>query len=192
LFAGSFARGAFHIPPLLERLRLQRNDFSVEIFCNLNPSRDPEKDAAYIAWLRMLPNIAHIGMVGQRELAQRMRGAAVMIAPNPWPETSCIALIEGLASGMLAVTTERAALPETASGFALQILMEAPDDPVRFDQPVDYDEFAAAVLEVMRLREEDPGKTEAQLRHQVDYFLTHYQWVQRVAPWVEYVSSLSK
>jgi len=187
LFAGSFARGAFHIPPLLDKIRKQRGDFSVEMFCNLDPSRDPAKDAEYIGWLRALPNIAHVGMVGQTELAKRMRRAAVMIAPNPWPETSCIALIESLASGLQAVTTARAALPETAAGFARQIPIAMPDDLLRFDMPVDYDAFAAAVLDVLRAREQNAGLVEIQLRRQVDTFLATCQWAQRVAPWMEFL-----
>ncbi|MDE2030055.1 MAG: glycosyltransferase family 4 protein [Alphaproteobacteria bacterium] len=190
LFAGSFARGAFHIPPLLDKIRPHRTDFSVEMYCNLDPSRDPEKDAAYIGWLRSLPNIAHVGMVGQTELAQRMKRADVLLAPNPWPETSCIALIEALASGMAAVTTARAALPETASGFARQIPIDAPDDPLRFDMPIDYDAFAVQVLEALRAREENPDAEEKRMREQVDYFHAHYQWAQRVAPWLDFLKEL--
>ena len=185
LFAGSFARGAFHIPPLLEKIRPHRTDFTVEVYCNLDPSRDVDKDAAYIGWLRSLPNISHIGMVGQTELAAKMRRASVLLAPNPWPETSCIALIEGLASGMKAVTTNRAALPETAAGFARQVSIDNPDDQSRFDMAIDYDVFAAAVLEVM-----DAPASEASLRRQVDYFLANYQWRQRVQPWIGFIESL--
>ena len=191
LFAGSFVRGAFHIPPLLDKIRAKRGDFSVEMFCNLNPSRDPEKDAAYVEWLRSQPNIAHLGMVGQPELIRHMHKAAIMLAPNPWPETSCIALIEGLASGLDVVMTDRAALPETASGFARQIPIETPDEPVRFDMPVDCDAFADAVLEALREREENPDAVEARLRRQIDHFHAKYQWAQRVAPWVAFVESFS-
>ena len=192
LFAGSFARGAFHIPPLLDKLRMHRTDFSVEMFCNTDPSRDPVKDAAYIDWIRAQPNIAHIGMVGQPELARRMRRASVMLAPNPWPETSCIALIEGLASGLSVVTTTRAALPETTSGFARLLPIDAPDDPTRFDAPIAYDSFASAVVEALRAQEEKPQETEQNLRRQVDFFHASYQWSARVAPWVAFIESLKK
>ncbi|MDE1900774.1 MAG: glycosyltransferase family 4 protein [Alphaproteobacteria bacterium] len=181
LFAGSFARGAFHIAPLLEKIRPHCKDFLVEMYCNLDPSRDPEKDAAYIDWLRGLPNIAHVGMVGQGELAARMKRASVFLAPNPWPETSCIALIEALASGLSAVATSRAALPETAAGFARLIPIDAPDDQTRFDMPIDYDAFAAHVVDVLRSRDESA------LRRQVDFFHAHYQWSQRVAPWTDFL-----
>jgi glycosyltransferase involved in cell wall biosynthesis len=190
LFAGSFVRGAFHIPPLVEKLRAKRGDFTVELFCNLNPSRDEQKDAAYIGWMRGLPHIAHVGMVSQTELAARMRRASVLIAPNPWPETSCIALIEALASGMMAVATARAALPETAADYAQLISIEAPDDPLRFDMPIDYDAFADAIDTALRGREHEPQQTEQRLREQVDYFQTYYQWQQRVAPWIAFIEDL--
>jgi hypothetical protein len=190
LFAGSFARGAFHIPPLLDKIRTHRRDFSVEMFCNLNPSRDSEKDAAYIEWLQSQPNINHIGMVGQPELTRHMRRAALMLVPNPWPETSCIAMIEGLSLGLDVIATTRAALPETSAGFARHIPIDAPDDPARFDMSVDYDAFADAVLAAMREREENPDAVEARLRRQVDYFHAKYQWSQRVAPWLKFIEGL--
>ncbi|MDR3424806.1 MAG: glycosyltransferase [Alphaproteobacteria bacterium] len=190
LFIGSFARGAFHIPPLIEKIRAERSDFSVEMFCNLNPSHDAARDAAYVGWLREQPNIAHIGMVGQPALTRHMRRASILLAPNPWPETSCIALIESLASGMTAVTTNRAALPETGAGFARQILIEDPDEPARFDMPVDYDAFATAVLDALHMREKHPDELEERLRRQVDFFLANYQWAGRVAPWVEFIEGV--
>jgi glycosyltransferase involved in cell wall biosynthesis len=190
LFAGSFTRGAFHVPPLLEKIRKVREDFSVEMFCNLDPSRDPSSDAAYVKWLKSQPNITHIGMVGQTELIQHMRKAAIMLMPNPWPETSCIAMIEGLTTGLDVVATSRAALPETASGFARLVSLPEPDEPMRFDMPIDYDAFAAVVLAALREREEKPEELEIRLHRQVDYFHAHYQWSQRVAPWATFIKSL--
>ena len=172
LFVGSFARGAFHIPPILDKIRPH-----------------PETDAAYIDWLRTQPNITHIGMVGQPELTRRMRRATLLLAPNPWPETSCIALIESVASGLTAITTNRAALPETASGFAQHISIDSPDAKQGFDMPIDYDAFAKATLDALCEREENPAETEATLRRQIDFFHANYQWSQRVEPWVEFIRS---
>jgi glycosyltransferase involved in cell wall biosynthesis len=192
LYAGSFARGAFHIPPILDALRALRSDFTVELFCNLDPSREAQQDAVYIDWLRNLPNIAHVGMVGQTELARRMRRASVFLAPNPWPETSCIALIEALASGMRAVATARAALPETAAGYARLVSIDGADESVRFDMPVDHAAFATEVAEALRAREEDVPGTEEALQRQVDYFRAHYQWSQRVQPWMDFIDNLKR
>lgn len=191
LFAGSFARGAFHIQPIVEKIRAVRQDFSVEMFCNLDPSRDAEKDAQYIAWLRSQPNISHLGMVGQQELIRRMRQASILLSPNPWPETSCIAMIEALASGMTVITTNRAALTETASGFATHIPIADNDDKTRFDMPIDHDAFAATVLEAMKNTEILPHETEARLRKQVNFFRTHYVWKNRADQWLDFINDLS-
>jgi glycosyltransferase involved in cell wall biosynthesis len=130
-------------------------------------------------------------MVGQRELARHMQRASVLLMPNPWPETSCIALIEGLASGLSAVITNRAALPETAAGFARQIPIDDPDDQTRFDMPLNYDAFAAAVLDILRQRDEQSDQMESELRRQIDHFHTHYQWRQRVSSWANFIKKIS-
>jgi glycosyltransferase involved in cell wall biosynthesis len=187
LYAGATPRGAFHIPPLLDRLRPRRKDFSMEIFCNASPTRDPQANETYINWMWGLPNVAHVGMVSQTELAKRMQRAAFLVSPNPWPETSCIALIEALAAGLTVITTDRAVLPETAAGFAQHIAIEDRDHPVRFDMPMPLDAFAEAVDRAMTDWLAEPQKAESRLRTQIDHFNAHYQWAQRVAPWTEFI-----
>jgi len=190
LYAGGAARGVVHLPPILEDLRKKTPDFSMEIFCNTDPSGHKESDEQYIGWLRSLPSVAHVGMVGQPHLIERMKRASFLVSPNPWPETSCIAMIEALAAGLEVVTTDRAALPETASGFARHIHIEDADDPVRFDMPVPPEIFADAVFNAINARTQNPGKAEAGLRKQIDYFHAHYQWTQRVEPWMEFIKGL--
>jgi glycosyltransferase involved in cell wall biosynthesis len=191
LYAGGAARGVFHLPPILEELRKTQQDFSVEIFCNTNPSRDPEKDAQYIDWLRNLPNVSHVGMVGQPQLIDHMKRASFFVAPNPWPETSCIALIEAMAAGLSVITTNRAALPETASGFAQHVTIAEADDPIRFDMPIDPAVFAAAISAAMDEQRLQPEQAEQKLRKQISFTNQHYQWSQRVKPWIDFVKSLT-
>jgi hypothetical protein len=93
---------------------------------------------------------------------------------------------------MEAVIANRAALPETASGFARGIKIAFPDEPIQFDMPIDLDAFAQQVLEIMSVPERDAQKVEADLRKQVDYFHANYQWSQRVAPWLAFITSLKK
>jgi len=175
---------------VIEKIRAVRKDFSVEMFCNLDPSRDAVKDAEYIKWLRSQPNIAHVGMVGQPELAKRMRRASIMLSPNPWPETSCIAMIEAMASGMTVITTNRAALPETASGFAKHIPVSDCDDKIRFDMPVDHDAFASAAIEAMNEAESRHSDKEKFLREQVDLFRGNYTWQFRADEWIRFLAGL--
>ncbi|HEU0117728.1 MAG TPA: glycosyltransferase [Alphaproteobacteria bacterium] len=189
IYAGGAARGVFHLPPILEKLGQLQKNFDVEIYCNTNPSGDATQDEKYISFLRSLPHIKHVGMVGQRKLIERMKVASVFISPNPWPETSCIALIEAMACGLSSIITNRAALPETASGFARVIAIEDIDHPMRFDMPVPHELFAGAVSDAMNdLGTDDDIKKRSK---QVAYFNAHYQWKQRVEAWLDFVKSFT-
>jgi glycosyltransferase involved in cell wall biosynthesis len=189
LYAGATPRGAFHLPSVLDRLRARRSDFTMEIYCDCLPSRDPNANAEYVNRIRNLPNVTHVGMIGQQELAPRMKRGAILVSPNPWPETSCIALIEALASGLCAVTTNRAVLPETSEGFAQHIAIDDPDHPLRFDIQMPYEAFAEAIDRAMTRWLTRPAEVEHDLRKQIDHFHNRYQWAQRVAPWVEFIRS---
>ncbi|MDX2027045.1 MAG: glycosyltransferase [Alphaproteobacteria bacterium] len=191
LYAGATPRGAFHIPAVLDHLRPKTSNFTAEIYCDCSPSRDPQSNEHYINWIRGLPNVAHVGMVGQTKLLEQMKRASFLISPNTWPETSCIALIEAMAAGLSVITTNRAVLPETAAGYARHVVVDDIDHPTRFDIPLPYEVFAEAVSSAMKEWNEDLEKTERRLQKQVAYFREHYQWHQRVQPWVEFVRSLS-
>jgi glycosyltransferase involved in cell wall biosynthesis len=190
IYSGVTPRGSFHLPAVLDALRPRRADFSMEIFCDCTPSRDPKANVDYIGWMKSLPNVAHVGMVGQTELAQRMKRGALLVSPNPWPETSCIALIEAMAAGLCAITTNRAVLPETGEGFAQHIEIEDPDHPLRFDMPMPYEKFAAAIDRTMSHWLNEPEEVERALRKQIDHFRARYQWAQRVKPWVKFIESV--
>jgi len=137
-------------------------------------------------------NVTHVGMVGQKELLQRMKRATFMISPNPWPETSCIALIEAMAAGLCVITTDRAALPETAADFARQVAVDDPDHPIRFDMEMPHKTFAGTIVASLDEWGKNADETEQKLQAQITYFKTNYQWVQRVEPWLEFIKSLAK
>lgn len=189
IYSGSTPRGAFHMPPLLDALRKHRTDFSTQIYCDCAPSRDASANKAYIDWMRGLPNIAHVGMVGQPQLAEHMKRGAILVSPNPWPETSCITLIEAMAAGLLVIASNRSVLPETAEGFAQHIAIEDKDHPTRFDMPMPYGEFATAIDEALTAWLQWPEAMEERLRAQIDHFNAHHQWQHRVQPWLDFIRS---
>ena len=190
IYAGSFARGAFHVAPILDQLRPLLRNFTVKIFCNTAPSGYAPSDEAYTLWLAQQEGVTHVGMVGQPELIQHMKSASAILMPNPWPETSCITMIEAMAAGLNVIATRRAALPETASGFAELIEIDNANDPLRFDMMMDHHIFAQRISRVVNDQIKDPEKTERRLRQQIDYFHDHYRWDQRVKPWLDFLKSL--
>ncbi len=192
MYAGVTQRGSFHIPPILDELRKLRSDFSMEIYCDSAPSSDAQANAAYMTWMRQLRNVTHVGQVGHNEFARRFKRASILVSPNPWPETSCVSMIEALASGLRVITTNRAVLPETAAGFAQHIAIDDIDHPTRFDMPVPFAAFAQSIGATMDDLINNPERNEKLLSEQVNYFISNYQWLQRAQPFIDFVRSFGR
>ncbi len=188
VYAGDFVRGAFHIPPILLKLREIDPNFTMEIYCETELQSDPQNAAAYFDWLRQQPNVAHIGKVPQPRLAERMKKASILLSPNPWPETSCIVLLEALAAGLIGLTTDRGALTETGSGFATHIPVENRDEPLRFDTPIPHDLFAMALAGFLKELRERPEAVEERQSRQRAHFLANYRWPSRAEAWQNFLS----
>lgn len=192
VYVGATPRGLLHLPTLWPMLQAARPELTLQIFANPAPSRDVAVNAALATQLRALPGVTHLGQVGQPALAQALAEASFFLAPNPYPETSCIALMEALAAGLCAITTDRAALPETAHGFATLCPIAAADDPLLFTQPFDAAAFTARALPVIGDRLDHATAWEPRLREQVNSFQTHYRWADRAAAWVAFLSGLPR
>lgn len=131
---------------------------------------------------REVGGVELIGSVPQPVLARELRAATALTYPNTFPETSCIAVMEAMASGCAVVTSDRAALPETTAGFAT--LLSLGQGWMAYAQ-----RFCDAVARV--LVPDDPAALEAHLQRQVAFSNREYTWAGRAAEWEAWLAMLA-
>ncbi|HEY2412351.1 MAG TPA: glycosyltransferase family 4 protein [Pirellulaceae bacterium] len=104
-------------PPIFHR----HPHCQLDVFSSMQVYGQPATEDPYQSLydqLRSMPGVVYRGSVSQTELAHELAQISVLAYPNTFPETSCIAVMEALAAGLLVVTSDLGALPETCAGFA--------------------------------------------------------------------------
>jgi glycosyltransferase involved in cell wall biosynthesis len=140
----------------------------------------PEKDSNHPLYnlCRMTEGVNFVGSVGQDTLAEAMYQSDVFAYPSTFPETSCIALMEAMASGCIIVSTTLGALRETAAGFGN--LLDPPAETGRLAEV--YAQFA---LQTIRDAYKNPDQWVARLDEQRTFSLKNYSWNARAKEWEE-------
>lgn len=141
-----------------------------------------EKDAAKYGQLyekcRSTPGVEYIGSLPQPELAKALSQASVLAYPNHFAETSCIAVMEALASGCKVVTSSFGALPETTGGFGTLI----PKDQSYRDR------FVQATIDVLESFTAQPEAINAALTKQVAWINQECNWRKRACEWQTFLA----
>jgi glycosyltransferase involved in cell wall biosynthesis len=131
-----------------------------------------------------MEGVEYIGSLPQPELARELRSVMVLAYPNTFAETSCIAVMEAMASGCWVVTSELGALPETTAGFGRLISMET--------EKKAYNDYF--VEETVRVLQEctatDTTISETHLKRQIEYINSESNWSIQAQRWVEWLSHL--
>jgi len=119
--------------------------------------------------------------VPQPVLAKELVGASILAYPNTFAETSCIAVMEALAAGLLVVTSELGGLPETCAGWARLI---PPIKPGRTGEQFAID-YARALDQAIRDWKSDSDGMMKKRFEQADAISKSYTWDVRAAEWIE-------
>lgn len=170
------------------KIRAQVPDVRLRVYSSMEvyqtaPVVDHLQYGDLYARCRSTPGVEYIGSLPQSALAAEMRRVTTLAYPNTFPETSCIAAIEAMASGCRVVTSRLAALPETTAGFAELI----EPDQSREDYIADFSERVVATL---REAEAAAPATEDRLQRQVRYIHREITWDHRAAQWEEWLREL--
>ncbi len=133
---------------------------------------------------RETEGVEYIGSLPQPELARELQSVMLLAYPNTFAETSCIAVMEAMASGCWIVSSNLGALPETTAGFARLISIEG-------DWEVYKDRFVEETVQVLtKCTATNTTDSETHLRRQVEYVNSSYTWSVRAEQWVQWLSSL--
>jgi glycosyltransferase involved in cell wall biosynthesis/Tfp pilus assembly protein PilF len=127
---------------------------------------------------RETEGVEYIGSLPQPELAGQLRAASVLAYPNTFAETSCIAVLEAMASGCRVVTSDLGALPETCAGFAPLI-------PLNGDRAIYLNHFVEETVRVLQeLAAPDTAGLESFLRRQLEHIDQTATWPMRAQEWI--------
>jgi glycosyltransferase involved in cell wall biosynthesis len=125
------------------------------------------------------------GPVGQGKLAQELRGVAGLAYPSTYEETSCIAVLEAMASGAFIFTTRFGALPETTNGFAY--LVDPEPEPEMLAK-----RFAAMTIKAWRELVADPAAALRRREVQAKFVRDNYRWSDRATEWVSWLENIAR
>lgn len=146
---------------------------------------------------RDMDGVEYLGSVSQPELAQQLRSVSILTYPNTFQETSCIAVMEAMASGCRVVTSNLAGLTETTAGFCPLVSVEDVQgfSSVRdwqFSLRTDWQNYASRFVEttVQAIANLQDINAESQLQKQVDYIHHSCTWEVRATAWIDWLSHL--
>ncbi|BFM40629.1 glycosyltransferase family 4 protein [Synechocystis sp. LKSZ1] len=126
---------------------------------------------------RKMPGVEYIGSLPQQQLAQELKEATILAYPNTFAETSCIAVMEAMASGCYVITSELGALPETTAGFGTLISFENGIASYKA-------RFIEVILDILRKFKSDQKQAiEEELLAQIKFVNENYNWTKRAEEW---------
>ena len=112
------------------------------------------------------PNVNFKGYIEHPKLMEILHTYDVYIHPSTFEETFCVAAMEALAAGLIVVTTDLGALPETCAEFPVYV-------PYMKDKKLLAQKFAYTINALPALV--NSANPEA-LKFQQDYYRNFYHW----------------
>lgn len=184
-------RGLKLLPDIFRQYHGLNPDAALEVYSSMavymeDAGADRDKFGAIYDAVSETDGAELVGSLPQPELAQRLRGTHILAYPNAFPETSCIAVMEALASGLRVVTSDLGALPETCEGFAQLVPIDIDIDDV--NASIAVNNGAAYTAEFVRALMRSTYTT-AGLYDQVVHMNTHHTWSIRAEQWTEYLNA---
>jgi len=182
-------RGLELLLDIFPKIRSHHPDVKLKIFSSMkvyqvSSSEDEAEYGPMYELFRQMEGVEYIGSIPQDELAKELKKVAVLAYPNTFPETSCIAVMEAMASGCYVISSELGALSETMAGFGSLISLENGIEAYK-------DQFVKITVDILnKLKSESKTELENQLREQVKFCNEEYTWRSRAHQWLQFLYKL--
>ena len=128
-------------------------------------------------------NINYFGFLENKKIIKKLQKMHIFAHPSIWPETSCIAAIESMASGCEVVTTNLGALNETCSPFGKIINFEKTPEELEI-------KYREALLKSIKNFWSD--ETQKKLKLQRETINATYSWDVRSTEWKKFFDEARK
>ena len=115
---------------------------------------------------KKLPNVNYKGYCAHKELLKKLPEYDAFVYPSIWEETFCISAMEALASGLVLLTTDLGALPETCAEFPIYV-------PYTADHKMLSERFTAGIEGLQSMFSKDINDI---LDFQKAYYKKFYDW----------------
>lgn len=180
-------RGLNIVVPVVAKLAETNPKIHLDVFSSFEMYGWKDRDVPFQSIFDQViehPQMTYHGFKPNDEVRECLNKAHIFAYPSVWPETSCMALMEAMASKCLCVHSDLAALPETAANWTMMYNF---DQDVNAHANVFHDVLKAAI----GLIEEDNSGCNLKLNGAKSYADLFYNWDIRVAQWEALLQSLS-
>jgi len=164
---------------LIPSMHIMDMDFELKIFNDFYP--DTAGLADDIKDIVLDERFTYYGETPRATVMKYMREAHIHAHPAYWRETSCIVQMEAMSAGLLTVTSDVAALPETSLGNGMIVPFGGPEH--RDD---DIQRFAYSMSEAINIVQNGLWTPRSQVKDTDEF----YSWDKTVERWEWLYSSL--
>ena len=115
-------RGLELLYPIFDELSKHHDNIHLDVYSSFAIYGWANRDEPYVDLFTAIhnhPNMTYHGSVPNAQIIKALKSADVFLYPNIWKETSCIALIEAIKSGVLCIHPNYGALTEVSGGQTL-------------------------------------------------------------------------
>jgi len=136
---------------------------------------------------RRTDGVEYYGSVSQTDLSKAYAKADVFAYPSIFKETSCISLMEAMASGCMVLSTDLGALSETAAGFGHLCSRTQGSSDEEFGH--EYASFAGRMIQEAF---KDPISCRNRLDAQREFVAKNYIWSARAVEWEQILNPVAR